>query len=771
MTKLCVVYIVLVALVEMAFHVCVARPLNSFVRYYEPLSYQPVNVTGKARWKRSASREHRHTHSVEVTFRAHKREFRLRLARDRSSFSDDFVLVTGHGSVDVDLDHIYSGFVVGADHSRVVGAVIDGVFTGRIVLSSDEEFYVEHAARFLAASEPQPFHSVIYSARDVTIGDSTLCGVGGLGQNNARATSYQHPVSSSKARHILVFHYFISIRTSSPKALIMDFCAYRSGPCPTRSADLSPAADLRGINLKLPQNPAALSADIAGRRRRRTTPYEPLKRVCHLQINVDHLLFEAVLQDVGGDTVRAYDTVTAMIASHVAAASEMFAATDFRGIMGISFAVQRAQINDSSACKGQRQHTNPFCRENLDAIHLLAKLALSDYSAYCASYLWTHRNFPGGLLGVAYMAEGGGYPGGICEPYQPTGADEGSLRPTGFASLNTGVVTFQNHNGRVPHRISEITFAHELGHNFGSPHDFPAECTPGGVEGNYIMFANAQTGIASNNRKFSPCSVANISIVLHEMFAGEGTRPNCLQEPAIPFCGNMIREEMEECDCGYDGSNCHDKCCYPRKHPRRCTLRAGAKCRPRDSGVNSDCPPSTWKPDGTLCNRGTQLCEAGDCRYSVCRRYNLNQCFLTGPGRTPEEMCLIACKEDLPGSECLEACKFERMKDFCHRRMEPGAACADLRGYCDAFRRCRLIDAQSYFARLRWLTFGQPADVLAKYWYLAFLFLVLSATVTVAIIRVCTVHMPSSNPLLRPYRKISDSIHHPLDFLRDLARL
>ncbi|XP_049525001.1 disintegrin and metalloproteinase domain-containing protein 10-like [Dermacentor silvarum] len=385
------------------------------------------------------------------------------------------------------------------------------------------------------------------------------------------------------------------------------------------------------------------------------------------------------------------------------------------------------------------------------------------------------------------------------------------------------------------------------------------------------MFANAQTGSAPNNRKFSPCSVANISIVLDEMFTGEGTRPNCFQEPAAPFCGNMIREETEECDCGYDRSDCLDKCCYPRKHPKRCTLRAGAKCsptsgsccsenctirnttqpcRPEDEcqyaafcdGMNSECPPSAWKPDGTLCNRGTQLCEAGECQHSVCRRYNLNQCFLTGPDRTPEQMCLIACQEDLPGSECLEACNFKRMKDFCHRRMEPGAACADLRGYCDAFRRCRFIDAHSSLARLRWLTFGPPVfvDVLAvyalflptnvwvitpaswplrsgdarcaarsqvpcslfinapqpealpplcavvvvgddddddssgmmmKYWYLTFLCLALISAVTVAIIRVCAVHMPSSNPLLRPYRKISDSIHHPLDFFKDIAGL
>ena len=35
-------------------------------------------------------------------------------------------------------------------------------------------------------------------------------------------------------------------------------------------------------------------------------------------------------------------------------------------------------------------------------------------------------------------------------------------------TLNTGVVTFINYNKQVPSRVSEVTFAHELGHNFGS---------------------------------------------------------------------------------------------------------------------------------------------------------------------------------------------------------------------------------------------------------------------------------------------------------------
>ncbi|XP_040076937.1 disintegrin and metalloproteinase domain-containing protein 10 [Ixodes scapularis] len=320
------------------------------------------------------------------------------------------------------------------------------------------------------------------------------------------------------------------------------------------------------------------------------------------------------------------------------------------------------------------------------------------------------------------------------------------------------------------------------------------------------MYESATHGNLPNNRKFSPCSVRNVSLVLHQLFSGDGPRANCLQEPRGPYCGNFIREEGEECDCGFMSAECEKSCCYAREHGedshRACTLKPGASCSPSNGaccnknctvrkstfvcredddcsfeatcdGLTSDCPPSAPKPNGTLCNHGTQICEDGHCKRSVCAKYNLNECFLTGSYRTPDEMCLIACSEPVPQSECKEACEFELMKELCGRRMEPGAACDDMRGYCDVFRKCRRIDTQGPLSLLHDLVFGHMGlrNVLVRYWYIAIVLIALGGVLMMLLIRVCAVHTPSSNPNLQRSRKVGESLKDPVSILKDVVLL
>lgn len=61
-----------------------------------------------------------------------------------------------------------------------------------------------------------------------------------------------------------------------------------------------------------------------------------------------------------------------------------------------------------------------------------------------------------------YFCLNTGSSGGICEKSKLY--SDGKKK-----SLNTGIITVQNYGSHVPPKVSHITFAHEVGHNFGSP--------------------------------------------------------------------------------------------------------------------------------------------------------------------------------------------------------------------------------------------------------------------------------------------------------------
>lgn len=759
------------------------------------------------------------------------------------------------------------------DESLVYGSLKKGIFEGKIHTNDGAIFYIERARKYLDdlkehnpkfqnVSSPQDlgFHSVIYSTLDVkhphdesnhehphigfshidqlpTIGSS-------CGEESDQVKSWLRKVSESavpgseekckneisnlkpKTRREIFYErmsqmYEYSVDHSQfndTSPIHTDYSWSSHGPkvrddwvdssCQSRTISrIKRQADIFDFNLLSPrQQQARISHRPPGEQ-----PNRP-KRACTLYIQTDTYLWNHTRKHHDNDLDTRED-IASLVAQHIKAVNHIYENSDFGGIRGLKFIVQRLRINDSTACDGNKRSTNPFCQPNIDVSNFLNLNSQFNHNDFCLAYIFTYRDFSGGTLGLAWVASTSGASGGICEKYKSYTENVNGRQVQTKRSLNTGIITFVNYNSRVPPKVSELTLAHEIGHNFGSPHDFPADCRPGGPQGNFIMYSSATSGERSNNNKFSSCSIRNISSVLHSILSAD-SKDNCFEVDNGPFCGNKIVEEGEECDCGYNAQECTEQCCVPRElsididygGSRSCQRIRGKECSPSEGPCCSDectfagreklcrqetecshqqtcdatqsmCPDPAPKPNMTECNNGTQVCMNGKCGGSICMKYNMEECFLTAKtGAKPEDMCEVACQQRDQPNTCRRTSEIPEMRHMSGLKLRPGSPCNEFLGYCDVFQRCRPVDAEGPLARLKNTLLNQRTLMSIRqwaitHWWVCGLFAIGFMMLMYVFIECCAVHTPTSNPKKMPALRLSDTIRHPANTLRRKRRV
>ncbi|KAK7493003.1 hypothetical protein BaRGS_00015733 [Batillaria attramentaria] len=517
MWRLCVIFSMRMTVVIYLAHLlntrscaCDSKHVHRKLRYYETLN--TVDVSSRA--KRSVDGSY--LVQKEISFRAFGRTFDLILSPGSPVLAPDLKAKTVDRHGRETLFHVsphdfYTGHLAEGRSVKVHAHFEDGILSASVHFPS-EVYVVEPAWRHLPPSDN--YTMIVYRASDVKRDEAT-------------------PIEGTSGE----FRFFPDFRTFN---------------CTNRTS--------RGTGCDLyRQNREMKWAHWKMRHKRAVCD----KKMCRLLVVVDYDFY----RNVG---ITEQNTIQYLV-DILHKTNERYKTTVWDvGMSG--FGLQIADITIHTGYTERTGHYNQKkqwgSRDKLIAFFRTAK----SLTKYCLGHLFTSYAFADRTLGLAAKADSDrSDPQGICG--RPTFDPETQT----MIGVSGGFSSAKDVYGyRLLKLELELVSSHEIGHSWGSSHDpDTAKCAPSSWNGGrYLMWPTALSGMAANNKLFSPCSKREIASVLK-------SKANlCFVRDTTDLCGNAVIDKDEECDVGLGIRVRENPCCTAD-----CRLRRGAVC----SDVNFAC--------------------------------------------------------------------------------------------------------------------------------------------------------------------------------------
>ncbi|MFH4983307.1 hypothetical protein AB6A40_010016 [Gnathostoma spinigerum] len=279
-----------------------------FIDTYSTLNYEPVSF----RKKRLADGSF---DPLRLRFASLNRTFHLSLLPvNDSSDPFDSNLIFDVDGVQEDFNHralLFTGFDENYDNSVAYGSIIDGVFDGHIHYADGLSYSIERITRYFPPTkESSKIHSIIYEDKSIN-----------------------HPAVRSKR----------SLDDVSPG------CAL-NGNIRQKMEEIQRSAV---VEVSEERGGSYFRRYIVDREKRYSDATKTINgrqiysvRACYIYLQADQKLYRHIFEKEGNnDHVRTREEIASLFYNHVKAVNQIYEATNFRGIQGINFVIQRISVS------------------------------------------------------------------------------------------------------------------------------------------------------------------------------------------------------------------------------------------------------------------------------------------------------------------------------------------------------------------------------------------------------------------------------------------